>query len=147
MVEEMSITTIAGLAASAPEAERTAKKTLELIKSLEASIGVEDGVSIAMTLKNLRDEVERLPEVIAKEGITPMVKTMINEITDKLNTLVSKEGYDLSELIGEKLEESPTIKEIRSKTESIEAVLRILQALFEAKFGGLDTPIVSTVLQ
>jgi len=146
-VEEMSMTTIAGLASAAPEAERAAKKTLDMVKALEATIGSQDGVSIAITLKNLQDSVESLPEIIASQGTSPVVTDTLNEISDKLNELSRSQGYDLSEVLEEKLSESPTIKAIRKKTDTIEGVLRILQALFEAKFGGKDAPIVSTVLQ
>ena len=146
-VEEMSITTIAGLASAAPEAERAAKKTLDLVKALEATIGSEDGVSIAITLKNLQESVEELPSIIANQGASPIVTSTLNEITDKLTELAAGQGYDISEILEEKLSESPTIKAIRKKTDTIEGVLRILQALFEAKFGGMDAPIVSTVLQ
>jgi hypothetical protein len=147
MVEEMSITTIAGLAAAAPEAERTAKKTLDLVKALEATIGSEDGISIALTLQNLQESVEELPEIMAREGPSAIITSALNEISDKLNEIVSEEGYDLEELFEEKLSESPTIKEIRKRTTTIEGVLNILRALFEAKFGGMDTPIVSAILQ
>jgi len=118
-----------------------------MVKALEATIGSQDGVSIAITLKNLQDSVENLPEIIASQGTSPVVTDTLNEISDKLNELSKNQGYDLSEVLEEKLSESPTIKAIRKKTDTIEGVLRILQALFEAKFGGKDAPIVSTVLQ
>jgi len=147
MVEEMSITTIAGLAAAAPGAERTAKQVLDSVKALELSLTGEGGVNISMHLQNIQAQIESLPEKIIEEGVTPVIRDAINEISERIEALVSKEGYDFKELLEEKLSESPTIKEIREKTTAIEAVVRLLQALFEAKFGGKDTPIVSTILQ
>ncbi|MCD6229043.1 MAG: hypothetical protein J7K17_06205, partial [Candidatus Omnitrophica bacterium] len=147
MVEEMSITTIAGLAAAAPAAERTAKQVLDSVKALELSLTGEGGVNISMHLQNIQAQIESLPEKIIEEGVTPVIRDAINEISERIEALVSKEGYDFKELLEEKLSESPTIKEIREKTTAIEAVVRLLQALFEAKFGGKDTPIVSTILQ
>jgi len=146
MVEEMSITTLAGLTAAAPEAARTAKKILEAMKSVEAALGAEDGVSIALTLKNLHESIEELPELINQEGASAVVTSAINDISDKLDEIASQEGFDISNMLEEKLSESPTIKAIRSKTDAIEAVVALLRALFEAKFGGMDTPIVSTTL-
>ncbi|RKY33385.1 MAG: hypothetical protein DRP69_06395, partial [Candidatus Duberdicusella sinuisediminis] len=111
MVEEMSITTVAGLAASAPEAERAAKDALEAIKAVELALGADDGTSIALTLKNLQESVEKLPEIIAREGPSAKVIKAINDMSEKLNELASKEGFDFSELLEEKLAESPTVRQ------------------------------------
>jgi hypothetical protein len=147
IVEEMSITTVAGLAAAAPEAERTAKKILESMKSVESALGADDGVSIALTLKSLDETVEELPELISEEeGAESVVVDAINEVSDKLDALAAAEGYDIEELLEEALGENPTIKAIRNKTDSIQTIVSLLQALFEAKFGGVDSPIVTTAL-
>ena len=55
----MSITTIAGLAAAAPEAERAAKKALDAIKAVEAMMtSGGEGTNIALALKNLKSSVD-----------------------------------------------------------------------------------------
>jgi hypothetical protein len=148
MVESMSITTIAGLASAAPEAERAAKKALDAIKAVEAVlISGGDNINIALTLKNLRDSVQALPEVLAKEGPTPQLAKSINEIADKLKVLLGEEGYDFKDLLEKALGESPAIKEVRKKTDAINFVVDLLLQIFEAKFGGIDSPIVSTSVQ
>ncbi|MCM8787454.1 MAG: hypothetical protein NC935_05295, partial [Candidatus Omnitrophica bacterium] len=145
-VEAMSITTIAGLAAAAPEAERAAKKALDSIKAVEAVLVSGDNVNIALTLKNLKESVDNLPTVLAKEGVTPNIVKQINEIAERLAKIGGEEGFDFKELLEEALGESPAMKEVRSKTEAIRMVVELLLQIFEAKFGGVDTPIVSTSL-
>ncbi|MBP7216817.1 MAG: hypothetical protein KBA46_06000, partial [Candidatus Omnitrophica bacterium] len=146
VVESMSITTIAGLAAAAPEAERAAKKALDAIKAVEAVVVSSDNINIALTLKNLKDSVEALPEAIAKEGATGKINDALNELADRLKGLGLDEGYDFTEMLEKALGESPTLKEVRSKTDAINSVVNLLLQIFEAKFGGVDTPIVSTSL-
>jgi hypothetical protein len=144
MVESMSITTIAGLASAAPAAERAAKKALDAIEAIEAVLISGDNINIALTLKNLKESVDALPEVLSKEGPSTVITKALNEIAERLNILGGEEGLDFSTLLEEALGESPTIKDIRSKTETIQSIIQLLQMLFEAKFGGMDTPVVST---
>jgi hypothetical protein len=146
MVESMSMTTIAGLASAAPEAERAAKKALDAIKAVEAVLVSEDNINIALTLKNLKDSVDLLPEALAKEGPSSRVSEAVNEIADRLKSLGIEEGFDFTELLEKALGESPTMKEVRTKTDAISAIVQLLLQIFEAKFGGVDTPIVSTSL-
>jgi hypothetical protein len=147
VIESMSITTVAGLASAAPGAERAAKKALEAIKAVEAVLVSGDNINIALTLKNLKDSVEALPEILSKEGAgTGTISEAVNEIAEKLKALGLEEGYDFSELIEKALGDSPAIKEVRSKTEAISGIVELLLKIFEAKFGGLDTPIVATTL-
>ena len=106
-----------------------------------------ENINIGLTLKNLKESVEAIPEAIKKETSSEQVVKTVNEIADRLRTLVGEEeGYNLEELLGEALTESPTLKEVRSKTDSINAIVDILLQLFEAKFGGADTPVISTSL-
>jgi len=146
MVESMSLTTIAGLASAAPEAERAAKNALDAIKAVEAVITSADNVNVALTLRNLKDSVEALPEVLSKEGPSARISEAVNELSTKLNKLIGGEGYDLSSLLEEALSSSPTIKEIRGKADTINAIIDILLQIVEGKLGGVDTPIVSTSL-
>jgi len=146
MVESMGITTVAGLAASAPEAERAAKKALDSIKSVEAVLISKDNVNIALTLQNLKSSVDALPAVLSKEGPNTQLFNAVNDISDKLKSLIGGEGVDLGGLLDEKLGGSSTIKDMRKKTESISAIVDLLLQIMEAKLGGIDTPIVSTSL-
>ena len=147
MVESMGITTVAGLASAAPEAERAAKKALDAIKAVEAVLTSGDNINIALTLKNLKESVDNLPEVLSKEGPSAKLTKTVNDLQDWLKTLVGNEGLDIGALMEEALSSSPTIKDMRTKTDEINQVIDILMQLFEAKFGGMDTPIISTSLQ
>jgi len=147
MVESMSLTTIAGLAAAAPEAERVAKKALEAIKNVEAVVVSGENINISLTLKNLKDSVDALPEQFAKEGVGPEILDTVEDISTRIKTLAGSEGYDLGELFEKTLTESPSIKDLRMRTEEINSVIELLQELFESKFGGKDAPVVSTSVE
>ncbi|MCM8780567.1 MAG: hypothetical protein NC908_01395 [Candidatus Omnitrophica bacterium] len=147
MVESMGITTVAGLAAAAPEAERAAKKALDAIKAVEAVLISGDNINIALTLKNLKESVDELPEVLSREGPSAKIVQTINQISDWFKTFFAGEGYDFGELFEETLSQSPTLKEVRAKTDTISQIIDILLQLFENKFGGMDSPIISTSLQ
>ena len=147
MVESMGLTTVAGLAAAAPGAERAAKKALDAIKAIEAVLISKEPINIALTLKNLKESVDALPEVFTKEGPSTRLTQTVNEISDRLKKLGGEEGYDLNTLLEEAISESPTMKDMRGKTDAINSVVDILMQIFEAKFGGIDTPIISTSLQ
>jgi hypothetical protein len=145
-VESMSITAVAGLAAAAPEAERAAKQCLEAMQALESVLVSRDFVNIGLTLRNLQQSVDRLPQIIAKEGSSGKIKEALDEISIKLSKISGEEGMDFSDLLKEAVGDSPAIKDIRSKADNIQTVTLVLKKLFEAKFGGEDAPIVSTSL-
>jgi hypothetical protein len=146
MVESMGITTVAGLAAAAPEAERAAKRALDAIKAVEAVLVSKDNVNIALTLQNLKTSVEALPEILNKEGPDSKLFNAINDISEQLKGIMGEEGVDLGELLDEKLGGGATIKDMRRKTESISSIVDLLLQIMEAKLGGVDTPIISTSL-
>jgi hypothetical protein len=143
-VETTSITTIAGLAAAAPEAERAAKKVLEAVTALQNVIMSENSINISLALTNLQRAVEDLPSTIAQQTSGLGQSKILNEVADKLKVLVGEQGLDLGDMLEQVMGENPTIRDIRTKTDSIQSVIRFLQELFEAKFGGMDTPVVST---
>jgi len=146
-VESMSMTTVAGLASAAPQAERAAKKALDAIKAVEAVLVSGDNINIALTLKSLKDTIETLPEALARDvGSTKQMSTTLNSIADKLAAIGLEEGFDFTDLLEEALGESPTIKDVRNKTDAINAIVELLLAIFENKFGGVDAPVVSTSL-
>ena len=147
MVESVSLTTVAGLAAAAPEARRAAQKALDAIRAVEAVIVTQEGIHIALTLKSLKESIDAIPGTLAREGgPTEEIRSTVNEISDKLQALGIKEGFNFQDLLEEALGESPALKEVRSKTEAIRSVVELLLNIFEARFGGKDAPIVSTSL-
>jgi len=147
MVESMGISTVAGLAAAAPEAERAAKKALDAIKAVEAVLVSKDNINIALTLQNLKTSIEALPETLNKQGPNTQLTNAVNQISEQLKSFVGAEGVDLSTLLDQKLGDTSTIKEMRNKTDTINAVVDILLKIMESKFGGVDAPIVATSLQ
>jgi hypothetical protein len=146
MIESMSLTSIAGLASAAPGAERAAKKALDAIKAVEAVLVSGENINIALTLKNLKDSVDALPAELAKEGPSSRLNNTVDDISNRLKALGGKEGLDLSALFEKALSSSPTVRDMRTKTDEIGSVIEILKQIFEAKFGGKDAPVVSTTL-
>jgi len=144
MVESISLTTVAGLAAAAPEAERAAKKALDAIKAVEAVLVSGENINIAITLKNLKESVDALPGVLAKEGPSEKITQAMGEISNRIKKLAGDEGYDMATLLEKSLSASPAIKELRAKTDEINGAVDVLGSVFEAKFGGQDAPIVVT---
>ena len=147
MVESMGISTVAGLAAAAPEAERAAKKALDAIQAVEAVLVSKDNINIASTLQSLKSSVDELPAQIAKEGPNTQLTGAVNDISDKLNKLLGDEGVDLGTMLEEKLGGESTLKEMRNKTDTIQAVVDLLLQIMESKLGGVDEPIISESLQ
>jgi hypothetical protein len=64
-----------------------------------------------------------------------------------LTLLAGDEGYDLSTMVGEAIEESPTLKALTSKTESVSGTVDVMMAIMESKIGGVDEPIVIEQIQ
>jgi len=147
IMESTSITAIAGLAAAAPEAERASKKVLEAVTTLQDVLISDNAVNIGLALTNLQESVEELPGLLGKQMDKGGQAKLLNQVADRLKSLIGdSEGIDLEGMLEEALGEDPTIKEIQSKTEAIQGVIKFLMQLFEAKLGGMDTPIVSTSL-
>ena len=147
MVESMSLTTVAGLAAAAPGAKRAAKKALEAIRAVEAVIVSGEDINIAVTLKSLKTSIDELPATLAKEGANPAIVRTINEISDRLRKLGGDQGYDFTDMVQDALAESPTVKDINSKTEAVSDTVDVLQQVLETKMGGLEDPIVLDDIQ
>jgi len=147
MVESMGITTVAGLAAAAPEAERAAKKALEAIKAIESVLVSNENINISLTLKNLKESVDALPETLNKEGPNTAIMNAINDISSRLSKIMGQEGMDFSSLLDEKLGDTSSMKQLRNKTDTINAIVDLLLQIMEAKLGGVDSPIISTSLQ
>jgi hypothetical protein len=126
-VETTSITTIAGLAAAAPEAERAAKKVLEAVTALQNVIMSENSINISLALTNLQRAVEDLPSTIAQQTSGLGQSKILNEVADKLKVLVGEQGLDLGDMLEQVMGENPTIRDIRTKTDSIQSVIRFLR--------------------
>jgi len=148
-VESTTLTSIEGLVSMVPQAKRAAEEARDLIanagKALEHALKAGTDVDLALTY--LQETVEHLPKLLAQEGPLPEISESINEVADRLITLAGEEGYDMSTLLEIGLSKSPTLKEMRIKTDQVGAVVELLKKIFEAKLGGLDTPVVSTTLE
>jgi hypothetical protein len=147
VIESTSLTTMQGLVSQTPMIKTAIDEAVDGVKALQAVLGSgsSDGSNIFHLLSSLQESVEELPAELAKGGEGDLTKK-VNEIAERLGAIAGEEGFNLEDMLEDALGESPTIKDIRSKTDAIQSVIKVLQMLFEAKFGGLDTPVVSTSL-
>ncbi|MCH7589550.1 hypothetical protein IIB34_00760, partial [PVC group bacterium] len=141
-VETTSISTIAGLAAAAPAAQRAAQAALNAIKEVQAVLMSGEKINIALTLKSLKDSVEALPDIMAKDGPSALMTRAINDISERLRQLAGDEGYDLSTILDQALADNPTLKDVQQKTRYISGAVEVMQEIFEHEFGGIDDPFV-----
>ncbi len=146
VVESMSITTVAGLAAAAPGAERAAKKALDAVKAVELILTTGDFANVGIALKNLKTSVDSIPEIITKEGPSAKLTQAVNDVAARIKTLAGDEGYNLATVFEKTLSESPAIKDIRAKTDEIGAASDIMAEIVEKKLGGADEPFIATSL-
>ncbi|MCK5451319.1 MAG: hypothetical protein KAI70_06105, partial [Candidatus Omnitrophica bacterium] len=146
MVETMSLSAVAGLASAAPKAASLIQEALDTIGAVRELISIDAGET-NKALEKLQNTVEFLPKVIAKEiakGQTGVIARQVDDIATQLNILAGDEGYDLSTMLEKKLSESPTIIEIRTKTDNIKGAVSVMRDIVQQKLGGTDEPIIST---
>ncbi len=149
MVESTTLSSIEGLASSIPQIKSITDDVLSAIKGVEGTLAT--GGDVGLALESLQESIDDLPNLISTGGggeeAINQVRGTINDIADKLIALAGEEGFDISEIIEDALSSSPTIQDIKKKTEKIKSAIKFMQALFEHKFGGMeDEPIVSTSL-
>ena len=145
MVESTSLTSIEGLASSIPQIKSMTDAALEAIKGVEGTLATGGDVGIA--LNALQESIDDFPDFMDHQGPNEELINTLNDVSSRLSELAGGEGFDISGMIEDALEESPTIKELKKKTENIKSIVKFLQALFEHKFGGVEEePVVSTSL-
>ncbi|MFH0985437.1 MAG: hypothetical protein V1882_07850 [Candidatus Omnitrophota bacterium] len=147
-VESTSLTTIAGLVASAPGAEEAAKKALDIVKGIEAAMakGGADVDGVKDQIYKLKTVIEDLPgkfvDLMKKDGTMGDVKNSVNAISTQLTTLAGDQGYDISQLMSQAISSAPSIKDLRKKSDAIRDGVDIVQKTIEAKLGGSEEPLV-----
>ncbi|MCK4824568.1 hypothetical protein KA005_52940, partial [bacterium] len=148
-IESTTLSAIEGLVATVPAIKTAAEEARDLIKNTGIALenALKSGTDIDLMLTYLQETVESLPKLLAQEGPLPEMSKSINDMADRLIKLAGDEGYDMSTLMEKSLSESPTLKEMRLKTDQINAVVVLLRKIFESKFGGEDAPVVSTSLE
>ncbi|MBU1086222.1 MAG: GPI anchored serine-threonine rich family protein [Candidatus Omnitrophica bacterium] len=145
MVESTSLTSIEGLASSIPQVKSIADQTLQAVDALQNTLAT--GGDLGRALSALQNSVDELPTLLTKEGPSGKMAEDINALMERLKAFAGDEGYDISAMVEDALSNSPTMKEIKSRTESIKSIVNFLQQLFEHKFGGMEEePMVSTSL-
>jgi len=144
-VESTSLTTLEGLVASTLGVKNIAKDALDAIKFVEGTLAT--GGNVDLALQYLREQVDDLPRRVAEEGLTVEMRGAVDEISEKMTTLVGETGLDFTGLMEVGLSQSPTIKEIRSKADDTMGTVDLLQMLFQQKLGGKDDPVVQVIFE
>jgi hypothetical protein len=148
-IESTTLSQIEGLVSLVPQAKSAAEEARDLIehagKALENAF--KSGTHLDLALTYLQETVESLPKIMAQEGPLPELVDSMNDVSDRLIKLAGEEGYDMSTLLEHALSDSPTLRDMRIKTDQVNSVIELLKKLFEAKFGGEDAPVVSTTLE
>ncbi|MGH2667564.1 MAG: hypothetical protein ACRDH5_00310, partial [bacterium] len=146
-VESTTLGSLEGLVAADTGAKRIAQETLDTIKAIQGVLSY-DG-DVGRSLENLKGKLDRLPKAIAEEGnsVQGQIKSTINQVAEQIKILAGDEGYDFSELVKKGLEESPTIGQIREKTDEVQGATEVMQVLMEHKLGGLNDPVVHVTYQ
>ncbi|MBN2119653.1 MAG: hypothetical protein JW734_01180, partial [Candidatus Omnitrophica bacterium] len=127
--------------------ELTAFQALKALGSLEKSLGGKDISEIASSFKGLEDKLASLAQTIEKEGVSSQVIDIINKISRKLASLAEKEGYDIDELLAERIYEASFLKTVVRKVQTLKSAAELFYALIEAEHTGKEAPLISTFLQ
>ncbi|MFC1631215.1 GPI anchored serine-threonine rich family protein, partial [Candidatus Omnitrophota bacterium] len=148
MVESTSLTAIEGMVSMIPQAKSAAEEARDMIMHAGRALenAMKSGTDIDLALTYLQETVESLPKLMAKEGPLPEIVSSINDVSERLMSLAGEEGYDMTQLMEQALSKSPTLKDMRIKTDQVGGVIDLLRKIFEAKFGGMDAPVVSNSL-
>jgi len=96
MVESVSLSAVAGLAAAAPGAESAAKKALAAVEEMKEMMSKGgDLAGIQDEIADVKETIEALPNMIAdairKEGSLGEVKQVVNNISSQLAALAGDE--------------------------------------------------------
>ncbi|MFH1459976.1 MAG: hypothetical protein ABIG64_06340, partial [Candidatus Omnitrophota bacterium] len=145
MVESTTLTSIEGLASSVPQVKSVVDDTLEMVEELRKTLA--KGGDVGGALVSLQESIDDLPRVLRDEGPSGKLADSLNEMAERLTELAGDQGYDISSIVEEALGKSPTILELKKKSENIKTMVNFIQQLLQHKLGGMeDEPVVSTSL-
>jgi hypothetical protein len=144
-VEGTSLTNLEGLIASSSGVKNVAQEALDAINVVKGTL--DSGGNIGRSLELLRTRVDRIPRQVAEEGTTVRMRQAVDQVATTIKQLAGSEGYDFSQLMRKGLEESPTLKDVRQKTDEVQGATEVMQILMERKLGGLDEPVVHVLFE
>ena len=141
----VSLDDLAGQIAAGASDKRVAKETLQAIQDVRGSLAT--GGDVGTALQKLQTKVEDIPRAIAKDSNSTKMKQAITEVAQRIQQLAGDEGFDFSQLVKKGIEEAPSLKTIRKKTDEVKGATEVLQLLMEHKLGGIDDPVVHVTFQ
>jgi len=149
-VESASLTTLSGLIAaqSGNKGKQELTEIQSLLLGITSMLGEEGDMNKSLDV--LKDEIERLPDSIAEQEDLLETRMKIENITSMLATLSGGQGdIDLSMLIQmgieEGIEESTSIRSLRSQAFSIEETVDEVQKTLEEELNEEDEPVVHVI--
>ena len=107
------------------------------------------GGDMRSAIKSLQKSINELPQEVAKlsGGDTKRIRATVNEISDRLAKLAGDNGLDLTQMMGQAIDEAASIQDIRGRSEAISQGVDVLSAVVEKKLGGPDEPVIATFLE
>jgi hypothetical protein len=141
----VSLDDLAGQIAAAGGSKSLAQDTLSMVKRIQSDLNTDGHIS--RNLEFLKQKIDRIPKAVAEEGGTVQMRKAVNEVADTIKQLAGSEGYDFSQLVKKGIEEAPSLKDVRQKTDEIQGAAEVMQILMERKFGGVDEPVVHVTYQ
>ncbi|MBI3324566.1 MAG: hypothetical protein HYZ92_04730, partial [Candidatus Omnitrophica bacterium] len=139
-VETTTLGALEGLIASNSGSKAAIQQTLAAVNAVKGTLAT--GGDVGRALELLRTKVERIPKAVAEEGGTVQMRRTVSEVAERIKQLAGEEGYDFSQLVKKGMEEAPSIKDIRKKTDEVQGATELMQVLMERKMGGIDAPVV-----
>ncbi|MCM8812128.1 MAG: hypothetical protein NC910_03645, partial [Candidatus Omnitrophica bacterium] len=143
----MTATTLDAVAAAASSesgVKRVANDIMETLNQMRSQIVGDTDVSVA--LQSLNSKVDRLPALIAQESDKTKSARTINQIAQQLKDLGGDLGVDIGTLVAQKLEESPSMKQVVKSTDLIQGAVEVVQGVIEQKLGGTEDVVVNLVV-
>jgi hypothetical protein len=141
-IEAISLTSVAGLAAAAPAAEKAAKEAALAIKDLREEMA--KGGNVEESMKSLKRAIDNMQSASGNspERENKVMRERVSAIMDQLKQLAGDTGLNFDELFKKAIDESSTVQEIRSRTGQINQAVDLIGAVVEKRLGGVEEPIV-----
>jgi hypothetical protein len=141
----VSLDDIAGQVAAQSGGVKASKDALKAIQEVQGSLAT--GGDVGRALETLKVKVERIPKAVAQESGNVQMRQALGEVAERITALAGDEGYDFSQLVKKGIEEAPSLKDIRKKTDQVQGTTELMQLLMEQKLGGVDDPVVHVIYE
>jgi hypothetical protein len=146
-IESTTLSEVQGLVAAGMGKSKELQEISEQIKGV-SNVVSEKGY-IGQMLEALKKQVTEIPEVLRKDRSNKKMQNQIQEVAEQISTLAGDKGLNLGELmdvsVQEGLEQSPSLREIRKRSDKMQGAIEVVQQTIERELVNDETPIVEVV--